>query len=153
LEPSELGPFLSEFNRTLDFQSSRFQIKIPDTPIWVQIDKERIKIVLKNLLENALKYSEKSDAPVLLSLARKDQNAIVEIRDQGIGISEEELPFLFEPFYRVDPSRSKKTGGYGLGLSLCRTIIRSHSGEIKIHSKLGHGTIITIELPISQRST
>ena len=66
------------------------------------------------------------------------------IADNGIGIPEEELSFIFEPFYRVDKSRSKDTGGYGLGLSLCKTIMDAHNGKIEIASKPGEGTTVSL---------
>ena len=148
LESAEFCQFLSDFIKKSNFQLSQVQYTPAAMPIWVQIDQERIKIVFKNLLENAIKFSAGSDAPVLLKLYTGNQNAIIEIIDQGDGIPEDELPKLFEPFYRVDRSRSKKTGGYGLGLSICRTIIQSHQGEIKINSNMGSGTTILLELPL-----
>jgi len=71
----------------------------------------------------------------------------VQIADSGIGIPVEELTFIFEPFYRVDKSRSKDTGGYGLGLSLCKTIMEAHGGKIEITSQPGEGTTVSLFFP------
>jgi signal transduction histidine kinase len=107
-------------------------IEMADIPaeVYLQIDKERIKVVLQNLLENALKYSLPGSKPVEVLLEEQEDKVILRITDDGIGIPEEELPYLYEPFYRVDRSRSKKTGGYGLGLSMCKRIMESHQGDI-----------------------
>jgi signal transduction histidine kinase len=72
---------------------------------------------------------------------------VVQIADRGIGIPVEELSFVFEPFYRVDKSRSKDTGGYGLGLSLCKTIMEAHNGKIEIASQPGEGTTVSLFFP------
>jgi signal transduction histidine kinase len=69
---------------------------------------------------------------------------VIRIQDDGIGIPEEELPFIFEPFYRVDKSRSKRTGGYGLGLSLCKTIMEAHGAKITVDSSPGKGASILL---------
>jgi two-component system sensor histidine kinase BaeS len=71
----------------------------------------------------------------------------VQIADNGIGIPADELPFIFEPFYRVDKSRTKDTGGYGLGLSLCKTIMEAHGGRIQIDSTPNVGTTVTLVFP------
>ena len=75
---------------------------------------------------------------------------IITIKDYGQGIPEEDLPYIFEPFYRVDKSRSKRTGGYGLGMSLCKKIIDRHQGKIQINSKVNQGTTVEILLPVFQ---
>jgi signal transduction histidine kinase len=69
------------------------------------------------------------------------------VEDQGMGIAAEALPRLFDPFYRADASRSRKTGGFGLGLSICKAIVDAHNGRIRIHSEPGKGTRVTVTLP------
>jgi signal transduction histidine kinase len=115
--------------------------------IEVTVDPEQIKTVLNNVLTNAVKYSNPDSDPVQISVQQRPPNIVVQIADKGIGIPQDELPFIFEPFYRVDKSRTKDTGGYGLGLSLCKTIMEAHGGRIDIHSSPGHGTTVTLFFP------
>ncbi len=129
-------------------RQTKIECNLPNDSLIVLIDPDRIAIVIKNLLENALKYSIDKTKPIRLTLEKKFQWAVITIRDYGDGIPEKDIPYIFEPFYRVDKSRSKKTGGYGLGLSLCKKIIAFHQGKIDLQSWLGQGTEITIELPL-----
>ena len=114
----------------------------------VRVDVEQIQTVLKNILVNALKYSVSGNDPVQVRLSKDDSGYIIEIQDEGHGIPEEELELIFEPFYRVDKSRTKLTGGYGLGLSMCKTIIEAHGGRISVISKTGEGAAFYIRLPV-----
>ena len=83
-----------------------------------------------------------------IDMQKTANNVQITVADNGRGIPETELPFLFEPFYRVDKSRSKKTGGFGLGLSICKQIIEAHKGTIEIQSEQDKGTTVFISLPI-----
>ena len=96
------------------------------------------------MLDNAVKYSEDSDEPVKVSLESQAPYTIIRIHDSGAGIQEDELPYVFEPFYRTDKSRSKDTGGYGLGLSMCKTIMEAHRGKIEIESIADKGTMVSL---------
>jgi len=116
--------------------------KIPDK-VNLRIDPRRIRMVLSNVLENAIKYARPDSKPVRISIDA-DKKVTVQIRDDGIGIPESDLPRLFEPFYRVDRSRSKKTGGYGLGLSLCKKIMQAHDGDIHIKNNPERGITVTL---------
>ena len=78
---------------------------------------------------------------------QEPHDTVVLIIDNGIGIEAEEISFIFEPFYRVDKSRSKDTGGYGLGLSLCKTIMDAHNGKIEVASEPGEGTTVSLFFP------
>jgi len=113
------------------------------------VDVEQIQTVLKNILANALKYSAPESDPIKVRLSRDDSGIQLEIQDYGQGIPDEEMDLIFEPFYRVDKSRNKKTGGYGLGLSLCKTIIEAHGGTISVKSSMGQGAIFLLLLPNS----
>jgi len=107
--------------------------------IWLDIDREKIRIVLRNLLENARKFTLPDSGPIEVT-AREDLGTIaVRVSDDGPGIPEPDLPNLFEPFYRVDRSRSRKTGGYGLGLSICKRIMEAHGGSISVANNPGRG--------------
>jgi signal transduction histidine kinase len=110
-------------------------------------DHEQISIVLKNILDNAIKYSRKDSKSVRISTYTMDGWAVIEIEDNGIGIEPEALTYIWEPFYRADKSRSRDTGGYGLGLSLCKTIVEAHGGNIDIRSTPGKGTTVSLALP------
>ena len=135
------------------FENHSPGVEIGDIPkaINVDVDAEQIKVVLNNVLDNAVKYSRPDSEPVRIFYERRAPYAIIRIQDDGIGIPEEELPFIFEPFYRVDKSRSKRTGGYGLGLSLCKTIMEAHDAKITVDSSPGKGTSILLHfLEISE---
>jgi signal transduction histidine kinase len=100
-----------------------------------------------NVVENALKYSSNQKRPVEVKLERSGKGVEVAIRDHGDGIPKAEQGKVFEPFYRVDKSRTKATGGYGLGLSLCKEIMLAHSGDIRLKSSVGKGTEIRLIFP------
>ena len=117
--------------------------------IELNVDPEQVKTVFQNILTNAIKFSSPDDKPVMTSVIKQANFTVVRILDHGIGIPPDELPFIFEPFYRVDKSRSKRTGGYGLGLSLCKTIMEAHDGRIEVDSKTGVGTCVSLFFPQS----
>ena len=117
------------------------------TGIELDVDPEQVKTVFQNILTNAVKFSDPDDKPVMISVIKQANFTVVRILDHGIGIPPDELPFIFEPFYRVDKSRSKRTGGYGLGLSLCKTIMEAHGGRIEVDSKPGVGTCVSLFFP------
>lgn len=110
----------------------------------IQGDRMLVTMVLDNIITNAIKYSPQNGTAVRLSFFRRDEACVIAIKDRGPGIPEEELPYIFEPFYRVDKSRSKRTGGYGLGLSLCKTIMDAHQGRIAVESASGEGTTVSL---------
>jgi len=112
-----------------------------------QADRDLLVIVIRNLITNALKYSEGSTRPVEISAYVEPDRVALRITDFGEGISAADLPHIFEPFYRADKSRARSTGGYGLGLSLCKAIIDAHNGELKVESGVGKGTTVTVLLP------
>ena len=118
-------------------------VSLPEK-LLLNIDAERIRIVFKNLLDNAFKYSRADSNPVEISVRADNDVTIVKIIDDGPGIPEEDIPQLFEPFYRVDRSRSKKTGGYGIGLSLSKKIMDAHGGKIEISNNEGRGVTVTL---------
>ncbi len=103
-------------------------------------EKDSIRELFVILLENAIKYSS-AKSKIKIKLLREKNNAIVIVSDNGIGIKDADLPFIFDRFYRVDTARSKeKNSGYGLGLAIAKQIMDLHSGTIKAKSKLGQGT-------------
>ena len=114
--------------------------------VQLQADRERLRIVFTNIIDNALKYSPPGEELVEVRIRQKDSTVTIQIIDNGIGIPEAELPFIFEPFYRIDKAR-KHSNGYGLGMSLAKKIIETHNGTISIKSTPGTGTAIIIQLP------
>ena len=100
------------------------------------------------ILDNAIKYSNEKKS-IFITSKKIDKKIFVFVKDQGIGISKKDLPYIFDRFYRADSARAKKdSGGYGLGLSIAKKIIEVHQGEIKMESKLGKGTTVIISLPV-----
>ncbi len=136
----ELGIKYKDTSPGIDFSA------LPDSCI-IKGDAERLKMCLRNVIDNSVKFSVDSNRAIQIRIKTEDKVVIITVQDFGRGIPQTELPYIFEPFYRVDKSRSKKTGGYGLGLSLCKKIIEAHKGKIKIDSEEHKGTLVSIRLP------
>jgi len=109
-------------------------------------DEDRLKQVVVNLLSNAIKYS-KDGARIQFNIFETRDTVGFRVKDTGIGIPEEELPYIFERFYRADKSRNRATGGAGIGLTIVKAIIEAHGGRISVQSILGEGTEFTVTLP------
>ena len=118
-----------------------------NSEIFCEIDRDKFRHVIDNLLSNAQRYTNKN-GKVSVNLYRKKSNAIIEVRDTGIGISENDLPNIFERFYRADESRTRVTGGRGVGLSLVKAAVDAHGGNISVESKKNFGSCFIITLPI-----
>jgi signal transduction histidine kinase len=131
------------------FENQPPGIEILDLPskIEAEVDPEQIKTVFENVLSNAIKYSQPDSKPIQATCDLIESYAVIRITDFGIGIPQEELAHIFEPFYRVDKSRAKDTGGFGLGLSLCKTIMEAHDGKIEVQSKPEAGTTVCLFFP------
>ncbi len=117
----------------------------PHLPL-LQADPGQMEGLLINLIDNAVKYTEKGSVTVRLS-AREAQ-MLIEVEDTGPGIGAEHLPHVFERFYVVDKSRSKKLGGTGLGLSIVKHIVLAHKGSVSVKSRVGQGTTFSVLLPL-----
>jgi len=113
----------------------------------VKGDEAKLRELFMNLLDNAISYTP-APGTVSVSFRREEQMAVVAIMDTGIGIPAEEMPFIFERFYRVDKSRSRAEGGSGLGLAICRHIAETHGGKIEVESKVGAGSTFSVWLPL-----
>ena len=118
----------------------------PNLPI-IRADETRLQEVLYNLLDNALKYSRAGDR-IRLQARRNGNEIALSVCDTGIGISEHDLPRIFERFYRTDKARSREMGGTGLGLSIVKHIAQMHGGRVEAESQVGRGTTISVLLPL-----
>jgi signal transduction histidine kinase len=113
--------------------------------LFVNVDAEKMRTVIRNLLENAQKYASSAE----IDLTSTDDTVVLRVRDDGPGIPESDLASLFEPFFRVNRSRSKTPAGYGLGLSICKRIVEAHGGTIAAANNAAAGATFTISLPKS----
>ena len=147
LKKLNLVDLLSTIARSLD---EPITLELPREPVWLQADEMRLRLVVKNLLGNALKYTPAEEPRPILSLSRADAGIRFTVRDYGMGIAPEHLRYIGEPFYRADPARQRATGGYGLGLYLCRMIVKAHGGSLHIDSILEQGTSIVVYLPLNE---
>jgi heavy metal sensor kinase len=121
-------------------------------PVWVEGDQARLKQVVVNLLDNAIKYTLQGGA-VALSVSAIDSKAVLEVADNGIGIPAESLSRVFDRFFRVDQARSRELGGAGLGLSIVKSICTAHHGRVEVSSLPGQGSRFRVELPLAAPST
>jgi signal transduction histidine kinase len=124
-----------------------FPERLPPT----KVDAQRLSQILHNLLDNAIRHTP-SGGSVLVNIVETDKSIKVTVSDTGEGIPPEDLPHMFERFYRVDKSRSKATGGSGLGLTIARRLVEAHGGKIEVRSKLGEGSEFTFTIPVLQDS-
>lgn len=117
--------------------------------VEIVIDEEKIKRVVANIVGNAVKYIQREQGMILVNV--EDQGSFIQvmIRDNGKGIGKEELPFIFERFYRTDSSRNSRTGGSGLGLAIAKKIMDEHGGRIWAESELGKGTEVYFTLKVT----
>jgi len=111
----------------------------------IKADQFKLEQVVVNLLDNAVKYTERGE--IVVSVDIHDQQVSIQVRDTGIGIPKDAIPRIFERFYVVDKSRSRKSGGTGLGLSIVKHIVLLHNGAIRVESTPGEGTTFTVTLP------
>jgi signal transduction histidine kinase len=134
----------------------RLRARHPERPLEITtagelppilVDPVLFRRVIDNLLENAHKYTPDADSPIELAIARDAGDVVFEIRDRGAGISAADLPRIFTAFFRGDRSRSRETGGVGLGLTLARRIVEAHGGTIEVTSTLNVGTTVRVSVP------
>ena len=161
-ETSQLDIELTNFTAFITFILNRFdKIKsqsqedtkkyelireYPITPIWVEIDTDKMTQVIDNILNNAIKYSP-DGGRIKVGMRTTDAQLIISISDEGLGIPKKDLPRIFDRFYRVDKARSRAQGGTGLGLAIAKEIIKQHKGFIWAKSEYGKGSTFTIVLP------
>jgi signal transduction histidine kinase len=138
---------ISRIQRLAEAHSIDIELSAPEE-VHLQADPEDLELIWVNLLENALQYSP-AGSTVRIQVGRESgSTASVSVQDSGPGISEQQLPHVFQRFYRGDPSRSRSTGGFGLGLAICKAIVIAYGGQIDAISRNGHGTEMKVRLPI-----
>jgi two-component system OmpR family sensor kinase len=113
-------------------------------------EKDKIKQVILNLFNNAVQHTDPESGIINVALKASDQWAELSVQDNGLGISQESLPFIFDRFYRADASRTRRSGGAGLGLSIIKSIVEAHKGKIDVESQVGNGTIFHAYLPLQK---
>lgn len=134
--------------RNLESEGMKKQISlsVSGNPAYADADRERIIQVAMNLLSNALRYTPQN-GKIEVETLETEAESILRVKDNGIGIPEQELPYIFERFYRTDKSRNRKTGGTGIGLTIAKSIVESHGGKITVESTVGEGSSFTVLLP------
>lgn len=145
-ESFDLKEIAEEVVREIKLIYEGKNVSLKGENVRINADKKLIKEVLRILLDNAAKYTLKN-GNIEIEIGSGDE-AYIKVKDDGIGIPEEDLPYIFERFYRVDKARSKDTGGTGLGLSIAKWIVEEHGGVIGVKSEVGKGTEFTVMLPL-----
>lgn len=156
-EKLNIDHFIKECIDDLSYRIEKNRIEIQyqckfDSPRLVRADREKLMRVFNNVIQNSIKYLDKTPGLIKIGLSDYDDgNLLISIEDNGSGISSEDLPFIFESFYRADKSRNSKTGGTGLGLAISKQIIEAHGGSIWAKSTKGSGTAIKFTLQLMER--
>jgi heavy metal sensor kinase len=151
MSPVRIDLLLIDLSSLFQVLADQKQITLTVSPLQAVVvmgDKIRLQQLFTNLIDNAIKYTPKGSVQV--SLNKEGETAVIKVRDTGIGIPEGERERIFKRFYRVDKSRSKETGGVGLGLSIAEWIAHSHHGNIEVESELTRGSTFTVSLPLQE---
>ena len=135
-----------DWAKRLAGKNLRLELEVPDNFPTVHADERRIEEVVHNLLDNAVKYSHQNGR-IVLNAGAPDQEVVLSVCDEGIGIAANDLPRIFERFYRADRARSRELGGTGLGLSIVKHIAQLHGGRVEAESVVGQGATIRVILP------
>ena len=135
-----------DWAKRLAGKNLRLELQVPDDFPTVHADERRLEEVVHNLLDNAVKYSHQNGR-ILIQAGAPDQEVVLSVRDEGVGIAANDLPRIFERFYRADRARSRELGGTGLGLSIVKHIAQLHGGRVEAESVVGEGTTIRVILP------
>jgi two-component system, OmpR family, sensor histidine kinase ResE len=150
VESIEIGPYVNrvirKFHGLAKEKGIDLSVQLDTDESNFRFDPDRIEQVLTNLIDNAIRHVPDS-ASILISGRTDDRGLYMEVSDQGPGVPEEDLPFLFERFYKADKSRTRGISGTGLGLAIAKNIIEAHRGNISVKSKLGHGTTFSFFIP------
>jgi len=129
-----------------DFQAKGVSIRLKASEQRVFADRDKLSQILVNLLSNALKYTD-SGGMTEVCIQGDESIAELVVQDTGIGIPEEDLPYIFERFYRADKSRNRLTGGSGIGLTIAKSLVEAHNGTLSVESIFEKGTTLTVRIP------
>ena len=146
---SVIAKSVSLLKLSLDKKHIKLSIHIPEDLPLVYADAVYLEIVIRNLLDNAIKYVDEHHGIIRISAFRRDNNVYMEVEDNGVGIAKEELGRIFERFYRVDKARSRQLGGTGLGLSIVKHIVLAHKGNVEVRSRVNQGSVFSVIFPIA----
>jgi len=135
-----------DWAKRLAGKNLRLELEVPDNFPTLRADERRLEEIVHNLLDNAVKYSHQNGR-ILIQAGAPDQEVVLSVRDEGVGIAANDLPRIFERFYRADRARSRELGGTGLGLSIVKHIAQLHGGRVEAESVVGQGTTIRVILP------
>ncbi|MDP9728666.1 HAMP domain-containing sensor histidine kinase [Alicyclobacillus tolerans] len=153
--PVEINSLIKKVSRKFFTLSSEkgvsLQVHLFDRPILLEADKDRLEQVFTNLLDNAFRHTEKGK--IEISIETETHYVYIQVKDTGSGIPPEDVPYVFERFYKADKARTRSAGGTGLGLAIARYIIVKHGGEIIVKSALHVGTTFTVVLPLKRQVT
>lgn len=139
---SEIGTM---FNRKAEMKDINLEVKLSEMPIVIDADPYRLKQIFINLISNAINYTP-TGGKVTVFISQNEKYAFVEVEDTGVGIEKDEIPRIFERFYRVDRARSRNSGGTGLGLAIVKHLVEAHKGYITVESERGKGTSFIVKL-------
>jgi signal transduction histidine kinase len=131
-----------------DRDRKRIEISFEDESIEANVDEARLILLLKNLLSNALRYSDEQAGPVQLNVSKEDNELVIRVQDHGPGFTSEQALRIGEPFYRGDPSRTRDTGGSGLGLYLAKLVAEAHGGSLRLSDTYKDGACLVVRLPM-----
>jgi signal transduction histidine kinase len=144
-DPTPIVAFVEGVCEQFESYPGGLELELPTEDREIVLDNLRIRLLITNLVNNAIRHGEGN--PIVVRISFSGDFAHLEVEDNGEGIAGEHLLQISEPFYRADSSRQRNTGGFGLGLYLCRLIAKAHGGELIIQSQLGEGTHIKVKLP------
>jgi len=144
--PRFLSDIVRDWKKKLASKGLKTVVDVADDCSIIRADEARLREIFDNLLDNAVKYSSEN-GEIRLHAERRNGEIILSVGDNGIGIGSEDLPRIFERFYRADKARSRELGGTGLGLSIVKHIAQLHGGRAEAESELGRGTTIRVVLP------
>jgi two-component system, OmpR family, phosphate regulon sensor histidine kinase PhoR len=149
IQPVNIKEILEEIMTILQSKANDKEIELSliseRDNIYISGDSYRLKQIFINIINNGIAYTPKG-GKVTVTIEENQQNVFVHVEDTGIGIKEEEIPRIFERFYRVDKARNRNSGGTGLGLAIVKHLVEAHQGQIKVKTKLGEGTTFTVKL-------
>lgn len=143
-----IEPLLKELQVYAGRKEVVLTYQVPEEDILLRIDQKRITEVLYNLVENSLKYIDKTEGEIHINVSRQGKELLISVKDNGAGISSEDIMYVFDKFYRSEKSRTSNVPGSGLGLSICKYIIEQHGGKIYCNSTPGQGAEVGFTLPI-----